>query len=127
MIDNEMEVQAAFKTTTNNLLSAHPDQWTGEESEQLVLAMIGAMKDNVDNPVKLTEEEKEVITLMTRPSQEVLIRVFQTMLAKRGISLGLISGDRISRAANTPAFKTELKNSGKIKNVRASKLSNLLD
>ena len=127
MTDNETEVQAAFKTTTNNLLAAHPDRWTGEEAEQLVLALIGAMKDNQDNPVQPTEEEREMITLITRPSKEALIRVFQTMLAKRGISLGLISGNRIARAANAPAFKIELKNSGKIKNASASKLSNLLD
>ncbi len=127
MTENEKKIQAVFKAKINELLAAHPNEWKGEDSAAVVLDLIRALEDGNGNPVELTEEEVQVVTLASRPVQEVQMPVIQNIVAKHGSIPSPVFTDRVTRVVTANAFKIELVKLGKIKDTRASGLKNLLD
>lgn len=126
MADNDTEVQTAFVAKTKEILALRPNAWAGADSAELVLHCIRAMKDNEGKPVELSEEDVDVITVMSRPTQEVQMRVLERIYAKLGARPGSKATKRIGGAINAPTFKMELVKSGFVKDTRANELSDLL-
>lgn len=126
MADNDMEVQTAFKTKAKEILTLRPNAWAGADSAELVLHCIRAMKDNKGKPVELDEEDIDVITVMSRPTQDGQMRVLHRIFEKHSATLGPKVANRIAGAVNAPTFKMELVKSGVIKDTRANELSDLL-
>jgi len=123
----EIEIKAAFKAKVNELLTAHPNQWTGEDSAEVVRDVLKLVKDKDGNAIKLTTEENDVVTLASRPTADVQIRVIRTIVEKHNASLDKVTEDLVRRVVGPGPFKIELTKAGRIKDTKVKELSDLLD
>ena len=82
-MENEIiESKNVFKTKVNERLALHPNQWTGEDSVEVVLSLIKSLKDTDGKAVKLTAEEADVIEVTSRPIQDTQVRVLRTIIER---------------------------------------------
>ena len=49
---NNIDIKAVFKTTVNERLALHPNQWAGEDRAQAVLRLVTSLKDSNGDAIK---------------------------------------------------------------------------
>ena len=126
MAEEIIDVKAVFKKSVNERLAKHENQWSGEDSVEVVMSVIAILKDNQENPITLTPEEQDVITLASRPTNEVQMRVVKAILAKHKAQLDPVAEGLIKRVVGAGTFKLELVKAGKIKDTTKGGLKDLL-
>ena len=126
MADNDVEVQKAFVSKIKEILAIRPNTWSGADSAELVQHCTSVMKNEKGENAEISEEDVDVITVMSRPTQELQMQVLQRIYAKYGLTLGPKVFKRIGGAINAPTFKMEMVKSGVIKDTRDNGLGDLL-
>lgn len=119
-------VKLAFKARTNERLVLRPNQWSGEDSAEVVRSCVTALKSSDGNPVVLTDEENDLITLVSAPSHDVQMRTIRRIAANHKAELAQTDADLIKKVVSAPTFKLELVKAGRITDTKASKLKDLL-
>lgn len=111
----KINIKDTFKTKVKERLALHPNNWAGEDSANVTLAMIAALKDDTGNPVTLDGADKDIVTLASRPTQELQARVITTILERHRVKVDSETADLIKRVVSPTAFKMELTKAGVIK------------
>lgn len=119
-------VKSAFKAKVNERLGPNPTSWGGEDSAEVVRSCVTALKGGDGNPVVLTEEENDLITLVSAPSHDVQMRVIRRVVADHNAELTQADADLIKKVVSAPVFKLELVKAGRITDTKANKLKDLL-
>jgi hypothetical protein len=108
------DVKEVFKAKVNERLSLHPNQWAGEASAEVVKALVSNLKDDKGNPVVLTDGDKDVIDLISRPTAKIQMRVIKRIVEGHTASIDAETDNRIQQVVNAAAFKLDLIKAGKI-------------
>ena len=126
MTEDTNPLKSALKAKINERLTLHPNNWNGEASAEVVRSCVTALKGGDGNPVVLTEEENDLITLASAPSHDVQMRVIRRIVANHKAELAQADADLIKKVVSAPVFKLELVKAGRIIDTKASKLKDLL-
>ena len=126
MTDNTKDIKAVFKETVNARLTTHPNEWAGEDSAAVVKAVLMSQPDNEGNPITLSPEEDDIITLASRPTNEIQMRVIRNIVKQRKVKLDPEADELIKRVVGAGTFKLELVKAGKIKASAKGGLKDLL-
>ncbi|MGC3990586.1 MAG: hypothetical protein QM796_13080 [Chthoniobacteraceae bacterium] len=126
MNEEPNNVKEAFKNTVNQRLTLRPNQWTGEDSAEVVKSIIRSIQKSDGSPIELTDEESDVVTIVSRPTHDVQMRVIRNIIEKHGATMDKDAEVLIRSVVSATAFKIELVKAGKIKETSTSKLSKLL-
>ena len=127
MPEADKDIKTVFKIKVNERLIANPNRWVGEDSVEVVRALITSLKDNHGNAVKLTAEDEDVLEVTSRPIQDTQVRVLRTIIERHGAKLDAETEKFLRKVVGAGAFKLELVKAGKIKDSKAGELGDLLD
>ena len=119
-------VKEVFKAKVNERLALHPNQWTGEDSAEVVRSMVETLVDDKGKPIVLTDAEKDVIQLASRPTNEVQVRVIKRIIEAHKGSFDTDTENRVRRVVSPTGFKMELTKAGMIKDTGSNALKDLL-
>lgn len=126
MSETQKDLKEVFKAAVKERLSLHPNQWAGEDSAAVTLAMISEIRDKDGNPIALTEDEKAIIELASRPTNKLQVKVISAIISRLGGVMKPEAVELISKVVGPTAFKTALIKAGHIKDTGESGLENLL-
>ena len=126
MNDKPTDLKAVFKAKVNERLTLRPNQWNGEDSAAVTLSMIAAIPGIDGTPIVLSDEEKAIVEVLSRPTNKQQVQVLTTIVARHGGKLGPAEVDLISKVVGPTAFKTELIKAGRIKDTGTSGTSPLI-
>lgn len=127
MPDETNQIKTAFKTKVNERLTQKPNHWAGEESAEVIRACLTAHNGADGNPITLTDEENDLVTLASAPNHDVQMRTFRRIAANHKLVLAPADEELIRKVVNAPSFKLELVKAGRIKDKNTGKLNDLLD
>lgn len=120
-------VKEVFKAAVNQRLLTNPNQWTGEGSVAVVRALVVNINDDQGNPISPTADEIDVMTIASRPTHDLHMKVIKTIIARHNGKLDPTTEGLIDRVVSAGAFKLELVKAGKIKSDDSDELSGMLD
>jgi hypothetical protein len=126
MNTNTQNTNPAFKEAVTKCLSKGTNNWTGDDSAEALYAILGSLKDSKDEPIKVTDVEKDAITIACKPTFEVQVRMVVRILESRGVLANADTRKNIERVVSPAKFKKELIKAGLIKEPGGSDLTGLL-
>ena len=126
MTEDTNPLKTAFKAKINDRLTLHPNNWNGEASAEVVRSCVTALKGGDGTPVVLTDEENDLITLVSNPNHDVQMRVIRRILTSHKAELAQADADLIKKVVSAPVFKLELVKAGRIIDTKANQLKDLL-
>src|SRR5258706_14088244 len=112
---DKADLKTAYTGKVKERLNLHPNQWAGEDSAKVVEAYLSRMTDDKGKAIVLTEFERDVITLISRPTFDVQVRLIKRLIEDRGVKFDSDSEKRIKDVVNPTTFKRKLIESGHIK------------
>jgi hypothetical protein len=127
MSEKSNDLKAVFKAAVNERLAARPNQWAGEESASVTMAVITAISDKDGQPIMLSDDEKAIVELASRPTNKLQVQVLKAIVEKHGGSLSAADAALLAKVVGPTAFKLELIKAGRIKDTGAGGLKDLLD